>query len=124
MATDAEHEALAEVVAAVLIRAGLPVRRALVGQGLNVDPGVEIEIDDGVLVRWTSSPELRDAAANSIEIEDFDAPAVRFSGFVAKTMRDAVKVILGADGYESGPADELRPFTLKVAARRSPETGG
>lgn len=114
MVTDAEREALAAAVQAVLLRAGLPVRRARAGAGLDVEPGVEIEIDDGVFVRWVPSPELRHSAAKAIEIEQFDAPVLDFQGAVVEALGVALGEILSAAGYAARRAGDLRPFTAHV----------
>jgi hypothetical protein len=113
------------------------VREELVAAGLPVVPperedrsvGGASVIDDsdnsGVWVDWIVSGALSEASVRAMAAGAWRRdgssihPAIRHSGTVKFTMRDAMAAILTEAGFDVGlDADDLQPATLLVRSRR------
>ncbi|MFE9022333.1 hypothetical protein ACFYNL_27745 [Streptomyces sp. NPDC007808] len=103
----AERRALADEVRRQLARAGFPVRRGDLSDGLDKQPGVVVHVDafvgGGVFVDWETGAELRTAALELFE-RGFDfsnpPPVSRHYNTVFTCMRGALMGILASAGFE------------------------
>lgn len=117
---------LSAAVRAELVAAGPPVvpperEDRSVGGALVVDDSD----NSGVWVEWTVSGALSDASVRAMEVGAWQRdgssmhPAIRHSGTVRFTMRDAMAAILTDGGFDVDvDADDLQPATLLVRSRR------
>lgn len=109
-----------------LVAAGLPVVQP---EREDRSVGGASVIDDsdnsGVWVDWIVSGALSDASVRAMAAGAWQRdgssmhPAIRHSGTVKFTMRDAMAAILTEAGFDVGlDADDLQPATLLVRSRR------
>jgi hypothetical protein len=110
---------LAERVRDELVAAGLPTTL----DGGVEDGGTVVEVDPvaddsgGVWVYWQVHPSLSDAAADAVQLDRLDDPAIQRSGAVKQVMQAALLALLGGAGYQvEDPGHEYRPFQLRVVA--------
>jgi hypothetical protein len=117
---------LPDDVRAELVAAGLPVvppeqeDRSVGGASV-----IDASDNAGVWIDWLVSGDLSDASVRAMEAGAWQRdgssmhPAIRQSGTVKFTMRDAMAAILTEAGFDVDlDADDLQPATLLVRSRR------